>query len=637
MKPSLTPANTIRFTTLALCVLALLLSLFSMIAFGRGLPWFVLSGALVALGVRDLLQTRHAVLRNYPILGHLRFVLEFIRPEIRQYFVEGDHEVGEPFTRAQRSVVYQRAKGMPDVRPFGTKLDVSADGYEWINHSLQTTHIDSHDFRVWIGGQPDTPREGVSPCTQPYNASVFNISAMSFGALSANAILALNQGARQGGFAHDTGEGGISRYHREHGGDLVWEIGSGYFGCRNADGSFNPERFAEQARDPQVKMIEIKISQGAKPGHGGVLPGAKVTPEIAAARGVPVGVACVSPSAHSAFSTPIELMQFVARLRDLSGGKPVGFKLCIGHIWEWFGIVKAMLETDITPDYIVVDGAEGGTGAAPIEFADHMGSPVQEGLHLVSSTLIGVNLRHRIKIGAAGKVITAFDLARMFALGADWCNSGRGFMMALGCIQAQVCHSGHCPTGITTQDPLRQRALVVPDKAQRVAQYHANTLHALKELLQAAGLMHPDQLYTHHIVRRVDSTRVRLLSAMMPTMRFGAILNDLQNQHNVYRLYWPLANAHSFAPRSPTDEELALNPGIRPTIAGRPASAVQIAEELSRRPAPHPDAITRLVPKQSKAHRAIPSASTPTHVPNEWTESGASSPGDAPRKTIEST
>ncbi|MBK6869040.1 MAG: FMN-binding glutamate synthase family protein [Burkholderiales bacterium] len=634
MKQPLTLANTIRFTTLTLCGLLLLLSLFSIIAFGRGLLWFALSGALVALGVRDLLQTRHSVLRNYPILGHLRFLLEFIRPEIRQYFVEGDHEVGEPFTRAQRSVVYQRAKGVPDVRPFGTKLDVGADGYEWINHSLQTTHIDSHDFRVWIGGRPDTPREGVSPCRQPYNASVFNISAMSFGALGSQAVMALNLGAKQGGFAHDTGEGGISRYHREHGGDLIWEIGSGYFGCRNADGSFNPERFASQANDPQVKMIEIKISQGAKPGHGGVLPGAKVTAEIAAARGVPVGVDCVSPSAHSAFSTPVELMHFIARLRDLSGGKPVGFKLCIGHIWEWFGIVKAMLETDITPDYIVVDGAEGGTGAAPIEFADHMGSPVQEGLNLVSNTLIGVNLRHRVKIGAAGKVITSFDLARMFALGADWCNSGRGFMMALGCIQAQVCHSGHCPTGITTQDPLRQRALVVPDKAQRVSQYHANTLHALKELLQAAGLMHPDQLYTHHIVRRVDSTRVRLLSAMMPTMRFGAILDDLEHQHNVYRLYWPLADAHSFAPRMPTDEELALR-GIRPTIAGRPASAVQIAEELSRRPAPHPRAVTRLVPKQSNVHRAIPSASTPTHVPDEWTASGASHAGDAPQNTIE--
>ena len=616
--------DSIRYSTLLLCALGALLSLLWMALVGPGLgvtALLLLLAGLVGVGVYDLRQSRHAILRNYPILGHMRFALEFIRPEIRQYFIEGDVEAGEPFTRAQRSVVYQRAKGMPDVRPFGTKLDVGANGYEWINHSMQTTHIESHDFRIWIGGQPGVPREGVSPCTQPYNASVFNISAMSFGALSANAILALNLGARMDGFAHDTGEGGISRYHREHGGDLIWEIGSGYFGCRNEDGTFSPERFAQQAVDPQVKMIEIKISQGAKPGHGGMLPGAKVTPEIAAARGIPVGQDCVSPSAHSAFSTPVELMHFIARLRQLSGGKPVGFKLCIGHIWEWFAIVKAMLETDITPDYIVVDGAEGGTGAAPIEFADHMGAPVQEGLNLVSNTLIGVNLRHRIKIGAAGKVINSFDLARMFALGADWCNSGRGFMMALGCIQAQVCHTGFCPTGITTQDPLRERALVVADKAPRVAQYHANTLHALKELLQAAGLMHPDQLYTHHIVRRVDATHVRLLSAMMPTMRFGAILDDLEHQHNVYRLYWPLADARSFALHPPTAEDLAASPGIRPTIAGRPASAVQIAEELTRKRPPTPAPVSHLVPEQAKTFRTT--TLSPSQVPPEWTGSGS--------------
>ena len=616
--------DSIRYSTLLLCALGALLSLLWMALVGPGLgvtALFLLLAGLVGVGVYDLRQSRHAILRNYPILGHMRFALEFIRPEIRQHFSEGDGEAGEPFTRAERSVVYQRAKGMPDVRPFGTKLDVGANGYEWINHSMQTTHIESHDFRIWIGGQPGVPREGVSPCTQPYNASVFNISAMSFGALSANAILALNLGARMDGFAHDTGEGGISRYHREHGGDLIWEIGSGYFGCRNEDGTFSPERFAQQAVDPQVKMIEIKISQGAKPGHGGMLPGAKVTPEIAAARGIPVGQDCVSPSAHSAFSTPVELMHFIARLRQLSGGKPVGFKLCIGHIWEWFAIVKAMLETDITPDYIVVDGAEGGTGAAPIEFADHMGAPVQEGLNLVSNTLIGVNLRHRIKIGAAGKVINSFDLARMFALGADWCNSGRGFMMALGCIQAQVCHTGFCPTGITTQDPLRERALVVADKAPRVAQYHANTLHALKELLQAAGLMHPDQLYTHHIVRRVDATHVRLLSAMMPTMRFGAILDDLEHQHNVYRLYWPLADARSFALHPPTAEDLAASPGIRPTIAGRPASAVQIAEELTRKRPPTPAPVSHLVPEQAKTFRTT--TLSPSQVPPEWTGSGS--------------
>ncbi len=627
MSQQLTFSNSVRFSTLAFCVVATLLGLFTMIAFGSGLLWVLVFGALSLLGVHDLLQTRHAILRNYPILGHLRFLFEFIRPEIRQYFIEGDVEA-EPFSRAQRSVVYQRAKGVPDVQPFGTKLDVGARGYEWINHSLHTTHIDSHDFRIWIGGSPGAPNAGVSPCTQPYSASVFNISAMSFGALSANAIEALNLGAKIGGYAHDTGEGGISHYHRLHGGDLIWEIGSGYFGCRNTDGSFNAERFAEQARDPQIKMIEIKISQGAKPGHGGMLPGAKVTTEIAAARGIPVGVDCISPSSHSAFSTPVELMQFVARLRELSGGKPTGFKLCIGHIWEWFGIVKAMLETGITPDYIVVDGAEGGTGAAPVEFADHMGAPVQEGLNLVHNTLIGAGLRERVKIGAAGKVITSFDLARMFALGADWCNSGRGFMMALGCIQAQVCHTGRCPTGITTQDPLRQRALAVPDKSTRVAQYHANTLHALKELLQAAGLMHPDQLSTHHIVRRIDSTRIRLLSAALPTMKTGAILNDLARQHNVYRLYWPLADAHNFSPRMPGRDELAASPELRPTtVAGRPASAAQIVEELTHLRAPHPAPHTALVPKQAPDDRVAPV--TATQVPRAWSASGAA-PAPAP-------
>ncbi|MFV0680878.1 FMN-binding glutamate synthase family protein [Ottowia sp.] len=539
--------NTVRYSTLALCVLGLVLSLFTLIGFGRGLLALLVFGALVGVGVYDLVQQKHAILRNYPVLGHLRFLLEFVRPEIRQYFVESDTEQ-QPFSRAQRSVVYQRAKAEPDQRPFGTQLDVGAEGYEWINHSLQPTRLPSHDFRLWIGGQPGQPLPGAQPCTQPYHASVFNISAMSFGALSANAVLALNLGARMGGFAHDTGEGSISQYHREHGGDLIWEIGSGYFGCRNDDGTFNAERFAEQARDPQVKMVEIKLSQGAKPGHGGMLPAAKVTPEIAAARGIPQGKDCISPAGHSAFSTPVQLLQFVARLRDLSGGKPTGFKLCIGHPWEWFAIAKAMVETDITPDFIVVDGAEGGTGAAPVEFADHVGVPLQEGLRMVHNTLRGVGLRERVKIGCAGKVITAFDIVRMLALGADWCNSARGFMMAVGCLQAQTCHTGHCPTGVTTQDPVRQRALVPADKAPRVAQFHKNTLHALQELLQAAGLTETDEVTAHHIVRRIDDAEVRLLSTLMPLLPERAILDDLDGLPTVYRLFWPLASAHSFQP-----------------------------------------------------------------------------------------
>jgi glutamate synthase domain-containing protein 2 len=538
----------VRYSFLALCALGVLLALFSLLVFGIGWLALLVCAGLVGVGIHDLRQTRHAVLRNYPVIGHLRFLLEFIRPEMRQYFIESDSEA-TPFSRSQRSLVYQRAKGEPDNQPFGTHLDVGAQGYEWVNHSMAPTKLASHDFRIWIGGHPEAKGQSgqsVQPCTQPYNASVFNISAMSFGALSANAILALNKGAKLGGFAHDTGEGSISAHHRSHGGDLIWEIGSGYFGCRNDDGSFSEERFVANACDPQVKLIELKMSQGAKPGHGGVLPGPKVTDEIAAARGVPVGKDCISPSSHSAFSNPVEMMHFIARLRRLSGGKPTGFKLCIGHPWEWFAIVKAMLETGITPDFIVVDGAEGGTGAAPVEFSDHVGSPLQEGLLLVHNTLIGVNLRSRISIGAAGKVITAFDMVRLLALGADWCNAARGFMMALGCIQAQSCHTGKCPTGVTTQDPVRQQALVVPDKAERVRNFHRSTLHALQELVQAAGLGHPSELSAHHIVRRLTDTEVRLLSNLIMKVQPGALLGSLDAQDNVFRQYWPLASAHSF-------------------------------------------------------------------------------------------
>ncbi|MGA8515292.1 MAG: FMN-binding glutamate synthase family protein [Burkholderiaceae bacterium] len=531
----------VRYAAFGLCIFGLLLSVFSMIAFGVGLLYALLFAALCALGVRDLRQTRHAILRNYPVIGHARFLLEYIRPEMRQYFLESDNEAA-PFSRSQRSLVYQRAKGEPDKRPFGTQLDVGAEGYEWINHSIAPTQVASHDFRVPVG-------LAANGCTQPYNISVFNISAMSFGALSANAILALNQGAKRGGFIHDTGEGSISVHHRVNGGDLTWEIGSGYFGCRNDDGTFNADKFAANATDPQVKMIELKLSQGAKPGQGGVLPGAKVTAEIAAARGVPVGVDCVSPSAHSAFSTPIEMLQFISKLRTLSGGKPTGFKLCIGHPWEWFAIVKAMLETGITPDFIVVDGAEGGTGAAPLEFTDHVGAPLQEGLLLVHNTLKGVNLRERVRLGCAGKVISAFDIARMMALGADWCNSARGFMFALGCIQAQHCHTGNCPTGVTTQDPHRQQALHVPTKADRVFNFHQETLKALKDMVQAAGLTHPGAISAHHIVRRLDDSQVRLLVNLMPQVAVGSLLKEelLASQHNVFKLYWPLAQAKSFA------------------------------------------------------------------------------------------
>ena len=528
----------VRYTVMGLSVFGLALSLFSLIVFGVGLPAFLVFGALVWVGVYDLRQTKRSILRNYPIIGHIRFMLEFVRPEIRQYFIESDNEA-TPFSRSQRSLVYQRAKGDPDKRPFGTQLDVHAEGYEWINHSVAPTKVDSHDFRITVGA--DRP--------QPYSMSVFNISAMSFGALSANAILALNKGAKRGGFAHDTGEGSISVHHRVHGGDLIWEIGSGYFGCRNDDGTFNAERFAANATDPQVKLIELKLSQGAKPGHGGVLPGPKVTPEIAAARGVAVGQDCVSPAAHSAFTTPTEMMVFIDKLRTLSGGKPTGFKLCIGHPWEWFAMVKAMVATGITPDFIVVDGAEGGTGAAPMEFTDHVGSPVQEGLLLVHNTLRGVGLRDRIKIGCAGKVVSAFDMARLMALGADWCNSARGFMFALGCLQAQTCHTGECPTGVTTQDPMRQRSLVVTDKAARVYNFHQQTLHALQEMLQAAGLHHPRDITAHHIVRRGTDHKVKSLGQLVLTqMKAGALLDpDLGKLPLIYQHGWPLASAETFA------------------------------------------------------------------------------------------
>ena len=516
-----------------------ILALVSLALLGQSELWAwpaLAFGALTLVGAWDYLQARQSVRRNYPVLAHFRFFFEFIRPEIRQYFIESDTEE-LPYSRAQRSIIYQRAKGESDKRPFGTQLNVYEPQYEWINHSLMPTTIASQDFRVQVGG---------AACTRPYSTSVMNISAMSYGALSANAILALNEGARRGGFYHDTGEGSVSRYHREPGGDLVWEIGSGYFGCRTPDGKFDPEKFRQNAASEQVKMIELKLSQGAKPGHGGVLPGAKVTAEIASARGVQIGEDCISPAAHSAFSTPLEMMAFVGQLRELSGGKPVGIKLAIGHPWEWFGVAKAMLQTGIAPDFIVVDGGEGGTGAAPLEFSNHVGAPLREALMLVHNTLVGINLRHQVKIAASAKIVTAFDIARCMAMGADWCNSARGFMFALGCLQAQTCHTGHCPTGVTTQDPQRMRALVVPDKAERVYQFHHNTLHALQELVAAAGLTHPNQLGPEHIIRRVSSTEVRSLAALHLWLTPGELLRATPD-HPVFKMFWEVARAETFA------------------------------------------------------------------------------------------
>ena len=525
-----------RFTVF---VLSLLLSIALVVALFWNVslwPFAVIALLITGLGFYDLAQRRHSVRRNYPIIGNFRWLIEAIRPELRQYLFEADNEAA-PFSRSQRSLVYARAKGESSERPFGTLLDVYQDGYEFIAPSIRPVPPAKPDeLRTLIGG---------AECKQPYSASLFNISAMSFGALSANAIRALNKGAKAGDFYHDTGEGGLSPYHREFDGDLVWEIGSGYFGCRTLDGKFDPEKFVRNASLPQVKMIEIKISQGAKPGLGGILPAAKVTPEIAEIRGVPVGVDCLSPPDHSAFNTPIEMMHFIAQLRQLSDGKPVGFKLCIGHPWEFMGIVKAMLETGIMPDFIVVDGAEGGTGAAPLEFSNHIGTPLREGLLLVHNTLVGAGLRHHIKIGAAGKVVSAFDIASLMAMGADWTNAARGYMFALGCIQSLSCNTNKCPVGVATQDPLRQNALVVPDKAQRVATYHNSTLSALGEMLAAAGIKKPADLGPQHLVRRISQSEIRLYSQIHTYLKPGELLEQGE-QHPFYGLSWQLADANQF-------------------------------------------------------------------------------------------
>lgn len=529
-----------RYTVFAgTCITAVMASAATVLHSGWWAPLAISATGLSLLGLWDIKQRRHSILRNYPVIGHVRFLMESIRPEIRQYLIESDRDE-EPFSREARALVYQRSKGVEDKRPFGTTQNVYGSGYAWITHSAVPVTISDTNFRVKIGG-PD--------CRQPYDASIYNISAMSFGSLSANAVLALNRGAEKGGFAHDTGEGGISRYHREGGGDLIYQVASGYFGCRNEDGSFSPERFAKQAADPQVKMIELKLSQGAKPGHGGVLPAAKITPEIAEARGIPMGVDCISPAAHSAFSTPLGMMRFIGQLRELSEGKPVGFKLCIGHRREFMCMVKAMLETGIVPDFIVVDGKEGGTGAAPLEFTNRVGMPMLEGLSFVHNTLRGAGIRDRVRIGAAGKVISAFDIARALALGADWCNSARGFMFSIGCVQAQSCHTNKCPVGIATQDPRRQRAIDVGDKSDRVARFHRNTLHTLGELAGAAVLHRPSDFMPYHLMFRLrdnEFTDGNIASPYLPEgfLVSGETYPDLAEWHD----RWHRASAESFTP-----------------------------------------------------------------------------------------
>lgn len=499
---------------------------------------WVISIALGLVGVYDIIQTKHAILKNYPIMGHFRFVFESFRPEIRQYFIESDEDA-LPFSRSQRSLVYQRAKNENADKPFGSIINVYQDDYRFLTHSLTPcVPADHNSFRIAIGNQQ---------CTQPYSASIMNISAMSFGSLSANAIRALNKGAQLGKFYHDTGEGSLSPYHLENGGDIVWELGSGYFGCRTLDGKFDPEKFQSQASNPAIKMIEIKLSQGAKPGHGGILPKDKISEEIAQIRGVPRDRDCVSPAAHSAFSTPIEMMHFIQKLRELSGGKPVGFKLCIGQPWQFMGIVKAMLVTKIVPDFIVVDGSEGGTGAAPIELIDHMGTPLREGLLFVHNTLVGAGLRDQVKVGASGKIISAFDIASTMAMGADWVNSARGFMFAVGCIQAQSCHTNQCPVGVATQDKERQKALDVPTKAERVYNFQKNTLKALAEMIAAAGLQHPSEIKAHHLAQRINDREIKNYAQLHFWMKNGELLScENKDEENFYFRMWNLASAEKF-------------------------------------------------------------------------------------------
>ena len=501
-------------------------------------PYFHLLTAialfLLFVGVWDLIQVRHSITRNYPILAHLRFLQEMIRPEIHQYFIESDID-GHPYNRNQRSLIYRRSKNVEDVTPFGTELDVYGRHHEWIDHSMAPHKKSEEAFRISVGG-PE--------CEKPYSCSVLNISAMSFGALSPSAILAMNAGAKKGNFYHCTGEGGLSSYHRKKGGDLVWQIGTGYFGCRNDDGTFCEDLFVEQAILDQVKMIEIKISQGAKPGHGGVLPAAKITPEIAAARKIPMGRDCISPPGHTAFSTPRGLCEFVGRLRALSGGKPIGFKLCVGHRTEFLSVCKAMLETEIFPDFITVDGAEGGTGAAPLEFADTVGTPLKGGLIFVHNALVGCNLRDRIRVGAAGKVASAFAIARNLSIGADWCNAARSFMMAVGCIQAQSCHTNRCPVGVTTQDPRRYWALNVADKAKRAFYFHQNTMSALAEIVAAAGLDHPRELGPWHICLRGEGTDIKTYDQAYRFLKPGELLDGTDDPG--FNTHWQHATADIF-------------------------------------------------------------------------------------------
>jgi len=512
---------------------AALLSVAVLVSSGWWIPAAVVA-AFAAVGIYDLVQRKHSVLRNYPVLGHMRFLLEALRPEIQQYFIERNFD-GRPFDRDVRSLIYERAKGTAAESAFGTERDIDQVGYEYLVHSAQPVDPPDEPFRVRIGG-PD--------CTRPYDMALMNVSAMSFGALSANALRALNNGARKGHFAHDTGEGGLTPFHLG-GADVVWEIGSGYFGTRTKDGKFDPDQFADKAAHDLVKCISIKLSQGAKPGIGGVLPAAKVSKEIARYRGVPVGEKCVSPAAHSAFHTPRELIRFVARLRELADGKPVGFKLCVSSRVDLLAVCKAMLAEAVTPDFIIVDGAEGGTAAAPLEYEDNVGLPLTDGLMTVHNALVGTGLRDRIRIGASGKVASGNDIVKRLIQGADYTNSARSMMMAVGCIQSQRCHTNHCPVGVATQDPSRARALDVGDKSERVYRYQRATVAQAMRLMASMGASDPSMLNPHMLRKRVSATEQRSYAEVYEWLEPAVLLNHMPSG---WRSDWEAADPDSFAP-----------------------------------------------------------------------------------------
>lgn len=527
----------IRFAAVALAVL--LAAALDYLAVAQSLG-FAAPAAVVTLialiGVYDMTQRKHSVLRNYPVLGHMRYLLEAIRPELQQYFIERNVD-GRPFDRDVRSLIYERAKGNAAEQSYGTERDIGYPGYEYLVHSIAPVEPAPEPFRVRIGG-PD--------CKRPYDMALMNISSMSFGSLSGNALRALNNGARKGRFAHDTGEGGLTPYHLG-GADVIWELGSGYFGARNCDGTFDPDQFAQKAAHDAVKAISIKLSQGAKPGFGGVLPAAKVSKEIAAYRGVPVGEKCVSPAAHSAFRTPRELMRFMVRLRELTDGKPVGVKLCVGSRADVLALCKAMLDEGTVPDFITVDGAEGGTAAAPLEYEDHVGLPLTDGLMVVHNALVGTGLRNQIRIGASGKVATGNDIVKRLIQGADYTNSARAMMMATGCIQSQRCHTNHCPVGVATQDPRRARALDVTDKSERVYRYQRATVDQAMRLMASMGVAHPSQLCPQMLRKRVSPNDQRSYAELYEWLEPGALLDHVPTS---WRADWEHADPDSFAPVS---------------------------------------------------------------------------------------